>query len=222
MHDHGAGIAFLITFISGVAITSAASTWATRQGYRHLWPPLVPWIVAPSVIVHEMAHLLVLAILGYRIRGVDLGGAFDPRRPARVRFSWNQGNARQRLGLVFAAFAPALLPLLVIALWHAFPVVPQGALEWAAAGYVLVVLAGASGLSEEDWSAATQGMFIFAAVVVVVAWLNPNDIFTAPNHAPWQSAATIPLITAFMFCAAIQLTLGVIYTGIGVTRGMLN
>ncbi len=214
MSDY-AGVAFIVVLIVGVATTSAASQWSIRQGYRHLGRLFAGVFVAPSVIAHEMCHLLVLSLLGYRIRGVDLGGAFNPRKAAQVRFNWNAGSPSQRLGLVFGAFAPVLIPCVALVVWHIYPYAPRGPWEWVAAGYTIMILSGAMGLSREDWSAATQGMFVFTPLIVLLGWLNPVGLFNAPIDAPWMSPITLTTGFALAGATAIQVTLGLLYTACG-------
>jgi hypothetical protein len=210
-----AGIYFVITLVVAISITSAASIWSIRQGFKHLNYHLVAILVCPSIFIHEMCHFIVLFVLGYKIRGVNLAGIFNPRKPAYVRFSWRTGSIAQRGGLMLGAFAPVWLPSLLIVLWKHYPYVPDSALSVFFSVYFIAVMSSAMALSEEDWDLAATGLIVLTPVIIIVAWFNPFGIFTAPNDAPWASRATYTVGYLALISTAIQIFLGTTYTLIG-------
>lgn len=191
------GVAFIATLIIGTAVVSHTSIWVVRVGVLAL-PRWLRWVVvSPMVLLHELFHFLVLCLFGLKVTKLDLSGVFCGEKGAYVRFLYNPLSIRHRAALIVSGWAPVFIPMGLVVLWLKFPYVPDAPLEIAAAAYLLIILSGAMGLSDDDWHSANAGLLVICPTIFLLSLLIPNGAFDCPQGVMAIFPALKPVLILF-------------------------
>lgn len=227
------GVIFVTCALAACWAQSIASSWVNHALRAALGPrPFALLIGGPSIVLHEMTHLLVSVLSGHFVAGVHLGRAFRTHGAmAHVDIRYNPESLRHRFGLSLSALSPALLPLLLLsgAITY-FDLNPctQHLHRWLLQLYntadsvlslalapVLIILIASMPLSRQDWKTAVGAILAFLAVALGVEWVIPH------RGAPWAWPPVQALQGATMLTLSASLALLVTSMPIVVMRWTL-
>lgn len=178
------------------------------------------FVDSPSLILHELSHLLVALLFGHRIQEVSLAGAWDPAKGGHVITKYNPRSFWNRLGVSMMALAPVALPLLILGgMLVAQYGTPSSikATEWVlevfrsklsvssaplilGALYLHILISATMRLSAQDWKSFAKGSLPWTAVLTILAAL----FFRGGD--PWAWRPVVLVGTAFATALAAKAT----------------